>query len=55
LNSSLFGKAGSTYDFSKRDVAQEKETARELEDQLKGMKKSINPKVMGMIERFAEC
>ncbi|KAF9503550.1 hypothetical protein BS47DRAFT_1448463 [Hydnum rufescens UP504] len=46
----IFGKAGSAYDFSKRDVAQEKETARELEDQLKGMKKTINPKVMGMIE-----
>lgn len=48
---SLFGKSGSLYDFGKRDPAQEKEKARELEDQLKGLKKNINPKVMGMIER----
>lgn len=49
---SSFGKSGSAYDFTKRDVGQETEKARELENQLKGMKKSINPKVMGMIETW---
>lgn len=51
---SLFGKSGSIYDFGKRDPAQEKEKARELEEQLKGLKKNINPKVMGMIETYAK-
>ncbi|KAF8308761.1 condensin complex subunit SMC2 [Clavulina sp. PMI_390] len=46
----LFGKAGTMYDFGKQDPAHEKEKALELENQLKGLKKNINPKVMGMIE-----
>jgi hypothetical protein len=33
-------------------MAQAREKARELEDQQKGMKKKINPKVMNMIDRF---
>lgn len=41
------------YDFGKRDANQEKEKARELEDQLKALKRNVNPKVMGMIERLA--
>ncbi|KAF8337439.1 condensin complex subunit SMC2 [Cantharellus anzutake] len=45
-----FGKPGTVYDFGKRDVQSETEKARELEDQLKGMRKTVNPKVMGMIE-----
>jgi hypothetical protein len=50
---SLFGQAGSQYDFSKLDIAQLKERARELEDQQRGMKKKVNPKVMNMIDTYA--
>ena len=47
---SLFGQAGSQYDFSKVDVGQLKDRARELEEQQRGMKKKVNPKVMNMID-----
>ena len=47
---SLFGQAGSQYDFSKLDVGQLKDRARELEGQQRGMKKKVNPKVMNMID-----
>lgn len=50
----MFGKPGTIYDFGKRDPGQEKDKARELEDQLRGLKKNINPKVMGMIETCAD-
>lgn len=47
---SLFGEAGSQYDFSKLDMGQLRDRARELEDQQRGMKKKVNPKVMNMID-----
>jgi len=47
---SLFGQAGSQYDFSKVDIGQLKDRARELEEQQRGMKKKVNPKVMNMID-----
>lgn len=47
---SLFGQAGSQYDFSKLDIGQQKDRARELEEQQRGMKKKVNPKVMNMID-----
>ena len=47
---SLFGQAGSQYDFSKLDIGQLKDRARELEQQQRGMKKKVNPKVMNMID-----
>jgi structural maintenance of chromosome 2 len=49
---SLFGQAGSQYDFSKLDVGQLKDRARELEEQQRGMKKKVNPKAMNMIETY---
>jgi len=45
-----FGKEGSIYDWSKVDIPQAKERARELEELQKGMKKKINPKVLNMID-----
>jgi hypothetical protein len=47
---SLFGQAGSQYDFSNLDIGQSKDRARELEEQQRGMKKKVNPKVMNMID-----
>ena len=47
---SLFSQAGSQYDFSKLDISQLKDRARELEQQQRGMKKKVNPKVMNMID-----
>jgi hypothetical protein len=47
---SLFGQAGSQYDFSNLDIGQSKDRARELEEQQRGMKKKLNPKVMNMID-----
>jgi structural maintenance of chromosome 2 len=46
----LFGQAGSQYDFSKLDISQQKERARELEEQPRGMKKKVNPPVINMID-----
>lgn len=46
-----FNKPGSAFDFAKNDIGQMKDKARELEDQQKGMKKKINPKVLNMIDR----
>ncbi|KAH9957615.1 P-loop containing nucleoside triphosphate hydrolase protein [Russula dissimulans] len=46
----LFGQAGSQYDFSKVDIGQLKDGARELQEQQRGMKKKVNPKVMNMID-----
>ncbi|KAH9958739.1 SMCs flexible hinge [Russula dissimulans] len=48
--SHLFGQAGSYYDFSKVDIGQLKDRARELEEQQRAMKKKVNPKVMNMID-----
>ncbi|KAH9968264.1 hypothetical protein BC827DRAFT_1263973 [Russula dissimulans] len=48
--SHLFGQAGSQYDFSKVDIGQLKDRARELEEQRRGMKKKVNPKVVNMID-----
>ena len=36
---SLFGQAGSEYDFSKLDMGQLRDRARDLEEQQRGMKK----------------
>ena len=47
---SLFGQAGSQYDFGSLDIGQSKDRARELEEQQRGMKKKVNPKVMNMID-----
>ena len=47
-----FGKAGSAFDFKANDMGRLKDKARELEDQQKGMKKKINPKVINMIDRY---
>ena len=46
-----FGKAGPAFHFAEHDIAKMKDKARELEDQQKGMKKKINPKVINMIDR----
>ncbi|KZV87780.1 condensin complex subunit SMC2 [Exidia glandulosa HHB12029] len=46
----LFGKQGSAYDFEQVNIQQSKEKAKELEEQQKGMKKKINPKVLNMID-----
>lgn len=49
----FFGKPGSAYDFSASDMGRLKEKARELEEQQKGMKKKVNPKVLHTIDRYA--
>ncbi|KAH8113153.1 condensin complex subunit SMC2 [Phellopilus nigrolimitatus] len=46
----FFGKQGSAFDFGANDMGRLKEKARELEEQQKGMKKKINPKVLNMID-----
>ncbi|KAI5123009.1 hypothetical protein M0805_007631 [Coniferiporia weirii] len=46
----FFGKPGSAFDFAANDMGRLKEKARELEEQQKGMKKKINPKVLNMID-----
>lgn len=48
----FFGKPGSAYDFNSSDMGQLKEKARELEEQQKGMKKKVNPKVLHTIDRY---
>ncbi|KAI0264934.1 condensin complex subunit SMC2 [Gloeopeniophorella convolvens] len=48
--SHLFGQQGTQYDFSKLDIGQLRDRARELEEQQRGMKKKVNPKVMNMID-----
>jgi hypothetical protein len=52
VSMSLFGQQGSQYDFSKVDIAQLKDRARELEEQQRGMKKKVNTKVMNMIDTW---
>ena len=46
----FFGKPGSAYDFQANDMNQMREKARELEEQQKGMKKKVNPKVLHTID-----
>ncbi|KAL5522254.1 SMC2 [Sanghuangporus sanghuang] len=46
----FFGKPGSAYDFAANDMGRLKEKARELEEQQKGMKKKVNPKVLHTID-----
>ncbi|EPQ53318.1 condensin complex subunit SMC2 [Gloeophyllum trabeum ATCC 11539] len=46
----LFGTPGSQYDFASVDIPLLREKAAELEDQQKGMKKKVNPKVLNMID-----
>ncbi|KAI0296748.1 condensin complex subunit SMC2 [Multifurca ochricompacta] len=48
--SHLFGQPRSQYDFNNLDIGQLKDKARELEEQQRGMKKKVNPKVMNMID-----
>ncbi|KAF7325946.1 Structural maintenance of chromosomes protein [Mycena kentingensis (nom. inval.)] len=45
-----FGKSGGQYDFEGDNVASLKQKAEDLKAQQKGMKKSLNPKVLAMID-----
>ncbi|KAJ7671669.1 condensin complex subunit SMC2 [Mycena polygramma] len=45
-----FGKKGGHFDFAANDMPQLKARVEELSNQTKGMKKSINPKVLAMID-----
>jgi hypothetical protein len=47
---SLFGQPGSQNDINKIDIGQLKDRTRELEEQQRGMKKKVDPKVMNMID-----
>lgn len=47
---SNFGKAGSAFDFNKTNMLQLRDQAQELENQMKGMKKKINPKAKHLID-----
>lgn len=49
---SLFGQKGSLYDFDNFDLGASRERCAELEEQQKGMKKKINPKVINMIDKY---
>ena len=51
MSYSLFGKAGSQYDFKSVDIGALRDKATELEQQQRGMKKKVNPKVINMIDR----
>ncbi|THH15903.1 hypothetical protein EW146_g4642 [Bondarzewia mesenterica] len=46
----LFGKEGSQYDFESVDIGAQRKQATELEEQQRGMKKKVNPKVINMID-----
>ncbi|TFY64728.1 hypothetical protein EVG20_g5851 [Dentipellis fragilis] len=46
----LFGKEGTQYDFTNADVESLRAKAEELENQQRGMKKKVNPKVINMID-----
>ena len=48
---SLFGQPGSLYDFENFNLGVSRERCAELEEQQKGMKKKINPKVINMIDK----
>lgn len=45
--------AGSVFEFADFDLGTSRNRCAELEDQQKGMKRKINPKVMNMIDRCA--
>src|ERR1700753_2785311 len=45
-----FGRAGTPYDFKGHNMAECKSTLKKKEEQISGMKKKINPKVMNMID-----
>ena len=48
----LFGKEGTPYDFKGINVQEARDKCIELEQQMKGMKKSINKAVLGMLEVY---
>ncbi|ANB14486.1 condensin subunit SMC2 [Sugiyamaella lignohabitans] len=45
-----FGKIGTPYDFSHANVDQSRKQLRQLQERINGMKKTVNSKVMNMIE-----
>ena len=49
--SASFGQPGSSYDFSKHDMAAAREKCNELSERQQGRSKKINPKVMAMIDQ----
>jgi hypothetical protein len=48
--SRLFGKEGTPYDFKNINIQEARDKCVDLEHQMKGMKKSINKAVLGMLE-----
>lgn len=49
-NSDQFGRPGTPYDFTSRNLNEARSTLKNLSEQFAGMKKKINPKVMPMID-----
>jgi len=49
-NRDQFGRAGTPYDFTSRNLNEARSTLKNLSEQFAGMKKKINPKVMPMID-----
>jgi len=48
--SSQFGKPGTSYDFTNQDMSKCKSTLKTLTERFQGQKRTINPKVMNMID-----
>ncbi|CAI9097454.1 OLC1v1033885C1 [Oldenlandia corymbosa var. corymbosa] len=47
----LFGRTGTDYDFASRDPLKEKENFQKLQEELSGLEKRVNKKVMAMFEK----
>ncbi|KAI0388769.1 SMC2-like protein [Xylariaceae sp. FL0594] len=45
-----FGRVGTPYDFGSQDIGECKATQKKLQERFQGMRKKINPKVMGMMD-----
>ncbi|KAL3534114.1 hypothetical protein ACH5RR_002575 [Cinchona calisaya] len=47
----LFGRTGTDYDFASRDPLKERDNFQKLQDELSGLEKRVNKKVMAMFEK----
>ncbi|XP_071929616.1 structural maintenance of chromosomes protein 2-1 [Coffea arabica] len=47
----LFGRSGTDYDFAARDPLKERDNFQKLQDELSGLEKRVNKKVMAMFEK----
>ena len=52
---SQFGNPGTQYDWGGKTINDLDHKVKELEENQRGMKKKINPKVMNMIDKWVVC